>query len=360
MKILVLGGTGAMGKYLVDILVHDGAEVIVTSRSRDGFQGSVRYVQGDAQQIEFLEEILYEKWDVIVDFMNYQTTVFADRVNLLLKATSHYVFLSSARVYASSKNPLEENSPRLLDTSEDREYLATDEYALSKARQEDILAQSDHRNWTIVRPYITYSEARLQLGVLEKEGWLYRALHGRTILVPRDVLSKNTTMTYGLDVAEGMKSLIGNTSAMGETFHITAAKPILWGDVLDIYLDVLESHLGNRPKVKLLELKEFLECHPAIYQAKYDRLFDRQFKNDKIGVYVDLDGFVVAKKGLHECLKQFLQHQRFLDINWRAEALKDRKVGEHTPLSEISGIKSKFKYLLFRYLWPNLNSSMSI
>ena len=67
---------------------------------------------------------------------------------------------------------------RLLDVSHDSIYLKTDEYALAKARQEDILRKSGKNNWTIIRPYITYSESRLQLGVLEKEAWLYRALKG--------------------------------------------------------------------------------------------------------------------------------------------------------------------------------------
>ena len=64
-----------------------------------------------------------------------------------------------------------------LITYKDEEYLKTDEYALSKARQEDILHRSGKNNWTVIRPYITYSEIRLQLGVLEKELWLYRFVH---------------------------------------------------------------------------------------------------------------------------------------------------------------------------------------
>lgn len=47
--------------------------------------------------------------------------------------------------------PLTENSPRLLETVQDLEYKKTDEYALAKARQEDILYQSGFSNYTIVR-----------------------------------------------------------------------------------------------------------------------------------------------------------------------------------------------------------------
>ena len=41
--------------------------------------------------------------------------------------------------------------------------------ALQKAREENLLLKSDSRNWTIIRPYITYYDERLQLGVFEKK-----------------------------------------------------------------------------------------------------------------------------------------------------------------------------------------------
>lgn len=50
----------------------------------------------------------------------------------------------------------------------DSQYVQSDGYAIAKAKQEDILRNSDFINWTIVRPYITYSDARLQLVFLKR------------------------------------------------------------------------------------------------------------------------------------------------------------------------------------------------
>lgn len=50
----------------------------------------------------------------------------------------------------------------------DSQYVQSDGYAIAKAKQEDILRNSDFINWTIVRPYITYLDARLQLVFLKK------------------------------------------------------------------------------------------------------------------------------------------------------------------------------------------------
>lgn len=77
--------------------------------------------------------------------------------------------MSSARVYArSADRQITESSSRLLDICDDEEYLRTDDYALTKARQENMLFCAKTQNWTIIRPYITFSEIRLQLGVFEK------------------------------------------------------------------------------------------------------------------------------------------------------------------------------------------------
>lgn len=168
-SILLLGGTGAMGNHLVQILNDGNHNVFVTSRRHRQNRSGVTYIQGNAHDEDFLNSVLAKvEWDVIVDFMIYGTDEFSCRVNKLLKACKQYVFLSSSRVYADSKEPITEQSPRLLDVCKDEEYLKTDEYALSKAREENVLFNSEYKNWTIIRPYITYSEIRLQLGVLEK------------------------------------------------------------------------------------------------------------------------------------------------------------------------------------------------
>ena len=351
MKILILGGTGAMGNHLVDLLRDTDNEIVITTRSNRKSSHNLRYVIGNAKDDKFLNKILQEWWDVIIDFMVYTTIDFKSRVERLLKSTSQYVFLSSARVYVDSKEPIKETSPRLLDVSTDKEFLSSDEYSLAKARQEDILKNSGKNNWTIIRPYITYSSNRLQLGILEKEDWLYRALKGRTIVFSEDINSKVTTLTYGLDVARGIKAVIGNPNTLSETFHITSNTSLQWSEILNIYLDVIEKHLGFRPKVILENLDNFQIYHPATYQIKYDRFFDRKFDNEKIGAYVDVFDFSSTNEGLKICLEEFIKHPLFKQINWRAEALKDRKTKDFAKLREIQGVKQKVKYLLYRYIY---------
>lgn len=353
MRVLVFGGTGAMGKALVKLLLQYGHQVTVTSRSSNTgktlFNNRLTYLKGNAHNEDFILGIVSEHWDVIVDFMVYSTEEFKNRLSIVLNATDQYFFLSSARVYAD--HPLiTETSARLLETCDDREYIKTDEYALAKARQENLLLESELKNWTVIRPYITFSEDRLQLGAFEKEDWLYRALRGRSIVFSKDVAGKYTTLTYGEDVARGIVSLMGKSVATGKIFHIASETPIRWKDVLDVYLKVLSNN-GIRPNVFWIDNSTGLsEIMGNQYQVNYDRLYNRKFVSIKIKKYADsVFQFSNSREKLSECLENFLRKQHFKDINWAGQAYMDKITGEFTSLSEIKTYKGKVKYLLFRF-----------
>lgn len=69
----------------------------------------------------YCSQNIKRKWNTIFDFMFYETSAFKNNVCAFLSATKQYVFVSSARVYADSKNQINENSPRLLDVCDDEE-----------------------------------------------------------------------------------------------------------------------------------------------------------------------------------------------------------------------------------------------
>lgn len=351
MKILILGGTGAMGKDLVKIVSQYAQQVVVTSRSTSKKTANVEFKQGNAKELSFLEQLLTSRWDVIVDFMVYKTNEFEARYKKFLEATDHYIYLSSARVYANSIEPIKENSPRLLDVTQDANYLASDEYALSKARQENLLFNSSKKNWTIIRPYITYNDERLQLGVLEKESWLYSALKGRPIVFCKDIYTKYTTLTSGKDVAQGISSLLGKPGAKGEAFHITADTPISWQEVSDIYLNVLGSHLTHPPQLLLQDLETFLKWRTNKHQVIYDRLYDRRFDNSKINQFINTSEFTNPHTGLSECLNTFIttKPDKFKAINWKEEAIKNKLEKTYIPPTEFSSLKQAIKYYIYRY-----------
>lgn len=345
-NILILGGTGAMGTPLSAILSKQGENVFVTSRQKQGLVDGINYLQGNAHEFGFMNELLKKQWDAIVDFMNYGSFEFEQRYRKILSSTKHYLFLSSARVYADSVEPITEKSERLLDISPDKDYLSTDEYALHKAREENMLINSGYDNFTIIRPYITYNDERLQLGVLEKEMWAYRLLKHRTILFSKDIESHITTLTYGADVAYCISRLINNDKAYGEIFHITTDQYIKWGEVLNLYCDVYKKVTGETAKIKLIDKALNLDNDIAKYQVLYDRYYDRIFDNSKILSIVQDFSFTDIKSGLSRCFKTFLTTPSFKYISLSDEEKRNLITGEYLHLGEISGKKNKIRYLI--------------
>lgn len=359
MKILILGGTGAMGTPLVNYLSKDKHEVYVTSRSNHTSKDHVHYIIGNAHDYKFIEEVVLKgNYDAIVDFMVYTTNEFKQRYNLFLNNTKHYLFTSSSRVYSNLDNPIKENTPRLLDVTDDKEYLNTDEYALTKARQEDLLTSSGKTNYTIIRPYITYNDARLQLGTLEKETWLYRALKGRSIPFPKDVANSYTTLTYGDNVALAISKLINNTKAYGQVIHLTTSKYIKWEEAYKVYKEVLKDKLGL--EVKLWNPDNSLVLQDIIgnkYQTQYDRLYTRIFDNSKMLEICGDIKLIDPKDGLKKCLENCIDNNIMskVEANPKLEATLNKITNEKIDLNEFKSIKSKLKYLGWRYAPGLLN-----
>ena len=351
MKILLLGGTGAMGVHLKDVLTEQGNDVYITTRKIRKNGNRVFYLIGDAHDMYFLQKVLSNGWDAIVDFMVYSTEEFKERVKYFLDSTRQYVFISSARVFANVELPIKENTPRLLDISKDVSFLSTDEYSLRKAREEDILTNGKRDNYVIIRPYITYSEKRLQLGDLELPYWLPRALDGRCIVFSEDIKDHITTLTYGLDVAKGIAALIGNSKANGEVFNIVSDKSLRWTDVLNIYFDAIEQYKGFRPKVKWIKKSYKLNNDATKYQIIYDRTFDRSFDNSKICSIAPSLSFVDPREGLTKCIKSFINSDESVQFSGIREGVRDRITGEKIQLSKLKSTKDKMLYIMYRYFY---------
>ena len=347
-KILLLGGTGAMGAYLVELLSQrDDVLCYVTSRSARSDYANISYLQGNAQESSFLHNILeMNHWDCIVDFMVYSTEQFRERANLLLQSTKHYVFISSARVYADSDEQLTEESPRLLDVCTDLDYLSTDEYALTKARQEDILINSTFRNWTILRPSKTYGSLRIQLGSQEKEIWLYDALHDRSVTIPKDVIDKYVTFSSGMDAAKCIEKAIDCNLTLGEIYNITGDLQCTWREVLGLYIGVFKSFNKNL-KVKILDKWEPWQGG-SFYQVKYSTALNRKVCNDKIKTLFPNLVFDDGKEDLKRILLHFIQCPTFDQINQNALLMRGKYLKEFPLLKEISGKKKKLKLILMK------------
>ena len=339
-----------MGSHLCRELAALGHEVVCTTRRERSGDGLVVYAVGDAKRPAFLDGLLAEHWGAIVDFMIWSTDEFRDRCRAFLGATDQYVFTSSYRVYADSP-VITEDSPRLLDVVDDPTYLGTDEYALRKARCEYMLAAFGTDNWTVVRPAITYDGAngRLQLGTFESRHWLWRAMHGIPVTLPAEMLARQTTMSYGGDVARMIALLVGSPAALGETFTVSGCDHMTWRDVAEAYKSVLPFEVAE------CGLDDYIAARGSEYQIRYDRMFDRVVDNTKVLEVTGLDGGALTGMwaGLVRELDVFLSSGVKLGASAGQNGKFDRVCGgmpSFGPVARDFGPVGLAKYLVRRWL----------
>ena len=166
-KVLLIAGGGTLGTYTAAELLRLGHAVdIVCLEDKASSDPHLRYYKARAT-VPYLRE-LFEKthYDGIVNFIHYEN--YEDYVpyhELLSRSTDHLIFLSSYRVYADLVHPVTEDAPQLIDVIKDDErFLREEDYALSKAKAERFLRDNPYpKNWTIVRPVISFSDKRLDL-----------------------------------------------------------------------------------------------------------------------------------------------------------------------------------------------------
>ena len=95
-----------MGKPLVDLLSKDN-QVFVTSRSAKSSKENIEYLVGNAQNIDFLQEVLsLQKWDAVVDFMVRSEENLKSVLSLFFANTKQYIFISSCRVYSQTEKKM--------------------------------------------------------------------------------------------------------------------------------------------------------------------------------------------------------------------------------------------------------------
>ena len=352
-NILLLGGTGAIGDQLVNTISQRNAEynIYVTSRQFIENTERVSYFQGNAMEFSFLKKILsLRHWDCIVDFMSYNLEAFKGRYILLLNSTDHYLFLSSARVYDFNNCSVNEQSERNLDSVKDKKFLRTKDYSLEKAKEENILFESNIKHWTIIRPYKTYSSKRLQLAYLEKENWLYRAMHGRPIVFSYDLCDRWTSLSNTKDVSECIANIIFDDTTKGEVFQIVTGDNVKWGEILNIYLEILNTQLNLDVNVVYGKNAYKIWKGKPDYTIQYDSLKDHIFDNTKIHKLIKTHyDFIPLKEGLENCIKTFQENPVFLNIDWKQEAHFDRICHCITNINEIPNMKDKIIYLVFRF-----------
>ena len=319
-SVLVIGATGAMGQYLVPCLVEMGYQVTgVALDEPANYLEGVTYIQGNAFDREFIEPIVKQHFDGIVNFMEYGKDPFANWYQLFLDNTDHYIFLSTCRVYADEEVPVRETSPRLLDVSQDQELLASNDYCIHKAKDENLLWSTNYNNFTIVRPATTFSKLRFQLTTLEAPNTVGRALKGKKVVLPIQAKDKPATLCWGGDVARMIAGLLFKPEAIREAYNVCSSESHTWGEIADYYKQLCNLEAVWVDKEDYLAIKSPPpDIKPAVrWQLEYARLFRRITDNSRMLAVTGLkqENFMSLYDGLKMMIDAIPADYVFADNN---------------------------------------------
>lgn len=354
MKILIIGGTGAMGEPLTEYLskASENTVYVIARHPKESPAENVIYLQGDANDFGFFVRTLSQGFDVIVDFMVWMPKVLKQRLDIIFTSCDQYIGMSSSAVYADSNEPLAEDFPKLFDRYSNAERKQTYRYHIRKSVTDNIIMNSPCQHWTLARPSLTFNKGKLTLLGFQKETWLWRCLNGHTVVIPRDVLDKKTTLTYGGDAALAISKLVGNKKALGQVVNVASDKWTTQGELLQMYRELLPEIYGKEFKIQYIpDASSLWIDFPQQYDIyTKDRCLNRIFSTEKL---MEISGerieFGNLRENLKLCIEQTLNDPDIeLMPNIEFNAWMDRITHEHMPLKGIADRKERRKYMIFR------------
>lgn len=282
-RVLLVAGAGTLGTYTYAELLRLGYAVDVMcledyhSTCRD-----LHFINGYVTDELLKETVEKTHYAAIVDFLVYaDIEQFKKRAVYYMEHTDQYVFLSSYRVYANEAHPVREDSPQLLDVIKDETYLQTESYAIPKAKSERFLRECGYHNYTIVRPQISFSHLRFDLITQGTRTVLLRSLASKPILLPESCRDKIAGLGWAGNTGKLMANLIGKADALGEDFTVADGTHYSWGEIADMYTEVLGSRfvwVDDETYLNVASSGSYMQrC--MLYT---DRIYDRDIDNSKI------------------------------------------------------------------------------
>lgn len=300
-KVLLIAGGGTLGTYVSEELLRLGHSVdVICPEEKTSTDARLKFYRAYGTE-EFLKELFREKrYDGIVNFIHYSNAEEYKTVHKLLSDnTDHLIFLSSYRVYADLEHPVTENAPTLFETLTDEDFLANEDYAVPKAKAEKFIREeSGSKNWTIVRPVISFSERRFDIVTINAHNVIEYQREGKVMYLPEKVKNLTAALDWAGNSGKLIANLLFKKEALCEAFTISSGQNLTWGEVADIYTEVIGT------KFEWIDTDEWLKNPDYIknsyWAAVYDRFYDRMIDNSKVMKVTGLkkEDFLSVREGI--------------------------------------------------------------
>jgi nucleoside-diphosphate-sugar epimerase len=228
MRIVVIGGTGHVGTYLVPRLVEAGHEVVVLSRRQrepylpHGAWSAVQMVLADRWAEDeagtFGERVAHLKPDVVIDMICFTPSSARSLVDALRGRVEQFLSCGTIWVHGHSVEvPTIESQPRRPFGEYGVQKAAVEAYLLDEARRQGFPATILHPGHIVGRGWAPLNPA----GHFNPEVFA-RLARGEELLLPNLGL-ETVHHVHADDVAQAFMGAIAHWSqAVGESFHVVS------------------------------------------------------------------------------------------------------------------------------------------
>lgn len=239
-RILILGGSGFLGKSLISRLVKSGYEVTVVNRgitpTYHDFK-TTHIIADRNDRIEYNKTLKTLSVDIILDFCAYKDIHTSDIINIFKNKIEKFIHISSASVYAQ---PAPDNITENWNLTSDR----TDTYAHDKIKCEKVLEKYSSRefNWYSIRIPALYGAGDSS----SREYAFYKAImSNKTLLLPENgtYILQNIHIN---DLSDFCLNILKTKQDGGEHFNI-ASSTFSLHQYLIIFTRILKKRLKKEP-----------------------------------------------------------------------------------------------------------------
>lgn len=275
MRIVVIGGTGHVGTYLLPRLVEGGYEVVCVSRNQrepyrpHGAWGKVESIEIDRLKAEeqgtFGKQIADLDPDIVIDMICFTLKSATHLVDALRGKVQHFLHCGTIWVHGPSV---------VVPTIEEQPRRPFGEYGIQKAAIEDYLLREARLNGfpaTILHPGHIVGPGWTPInpaGHLNPEVWVKLA-RGEQLILPNFGM-ETLHHVHADDVAQAFVQAIANRStSIGESFHTVSPAAL----TLRGFAESMADWFGEPARLHYLPWEEWCKTvTQAEAQATYDHI----------------------------------------------------------------------------------------
>lgn len=261
MRVIIIGGTGHVGTYLVPRLVEAGHEVVNISRSKrepyrlHGAWGQVETIEIDRDRADqegvFGKKIAALKPEVVIDMICFELESARMLVEALQGNLTHFLSCGTIWVHGPSVQvPTTEEQPRRPFGTYGIQKAAIEAFLLSEARVKGFPATVLHPGHIVGPGWVPLNPA----GHFNPEVFVQLA-RGEPLALPNLGL-ETVHHVHADDVAQiFMQAMAYRSAAVGESFHVVSPAAL----TLRGYAESMAAWFGEPARLQFLPWEEWMK-----------------------------------------------------------------------------------------------------